>query len=594
MKVNIPRMNKPLNISLPQVSLHLAIKLFILGAFLALVSFFLIAGSANAVGGGTGTSNCPDPNNSYCNNVPGDPLDSDTPTRPKPGNAYARYYVNPNNHTYSVACTDWAGAGSWRTSANCNVNNSAVRNNSVGNYKDSWGQVVRPDGNYNSVINAPPTWYDSQKTCAPQGQKSAYSQSWNRKNEYTYKTTYDYRWERGYGWYPVSSTNVSGVYVYYTNVGCTFPVDRYTVTRCFWNYDGAAYYSTDRTRASAGWQWFTDRAPLSSDPRQPTGGSGTTPPNCDRVGSPNVAIGTNPDSLGYYRLDVNYNYKNFTKHSWNTHSGRELHTVGWTSGGTLNGSSTNFWVYSCRPGGGSNGSEGPFNSQGNIPNRDAFLNPATCPQVTWQCEWNDSTTAGLDRNAVRNGTISANQSIRVMRNGEQIPITFASIRVIDTSTPSDIDVTNGGSAPGIRDVTNIEYITKVKAGSTPFLGTDPNAASQYFKLYRERGNTATERFETWNNHANENLDKAIAFTWASDTADKPFVLQRQARVSASFFIPGPGSINSGGGVGASPGMVWDEGTYLCVDYTGRGASRVNNGTLTSESNPIQVVRATGK
>lgn len=381
---------------------------------------------------------------------------------------------------------------------------------------------------------------------------------------------------------------MTGQFVTYYAQSCVYPETRNSEVTCFWNYNGSSWYSNDRNRAASAWTLLGNRGAQAGDPRQPSGGTGTTPPNCDRTGTANVYYRTNVDKLGYYRMFVDYNYRTYYKEAWVIWGSQEVYS-NWTRGGTLPGSANTWWTYTCQPGL-SNALQGPWNWQNQLPDVDRYTNPATCPQVTWQCVLGDPTTIGLDRTAVLRGNLSPTTRSTVMRNGEKVNIDFARVRIVDTSTPNDIDVTDGGTAPSVRNVTNIAYQTFIKDGSTPFYGTDPNSSQQYFKYYNARAGDSKEKFNTWINHNNNNLEKAISFNWASTSKSQPFMMQRQYRVTAEFYIPGGSTIGSGG-AGGNPGYQWKQGTYDCRDYQGRGQSRVDRGLLTSTSNPVEVVRS---
>lgn len=491
---------------------------------------------------------------------------------------------------YTAPCTSWSGSGSWKIGSACNSDRNTVISSSGSGTQTGKGYLQFGINGYKAYFDGVGVTPDFNVSCAPSGQKSAYAQTWSRTITPAYTQTYT-SYLRGSNWAMRAGPIVlSGEGVLYKYLGCVYPKDASSSVKCFWNYGGNEYYSFDRKKASGAWTFVMNRPSLGSDPGVPSGGSGTTAPNCARTGTASVQFNDNPDLLGYYRMYVSYSYKTYSNLKWVTSSGSVLYST-WSSGSTLKGSATTWWTYSCQAGS-TNSTQGPYSSQASIPNVDSHLNPATCPQVNWQCKLGSPTIVGLDKTAVSNGTLSPTSPVSVLRNGEKVPLTFSLVKIVDTSTASDIDVTNGGTSPGVRNVTSIKYINLVKAGSTPFVGTDPNASNQYFKLYKNSSTTATEKFKTWYDKANTNIDKPIAFYWASDSASAPFAVQRQWKVTAEFLVPQGGSMG-GGGSPADVGMKWKVGTYDCKDYAGRGTSRVDKGILTATSNPVQVVRSAG-
>jgi hypothetical protein len=562
--------------------------LFIAGVFLAtMLSLFVFAQAAHADGGiGGGGGGDIDVGGGGAQ-PPASGIGTDTPDTPRPSGGSTGATLPDFVTPYQMACNNWSGAGSWKPGTNCVTTSDGVISAAPGEPKRGWGtSKVYPGMKFGTYV------VNNGQTCGPSGLKSAYGQNWRRVVSDYVEVDSTYRWNRNFGWVKVSSSQkLMGQYISYYSYGCLYPTDSYSQTVCFWNYGGNAKYSIDRTRNLSAWTHYGDRPKLGSDPRVPTGGSGTTPPNCDRTGSANVYYKTQTNPLGYYKMLITYNYKVYTKLAWIAWGNQEVYAQ-WSQGGTQNGSATTYWTHTCRPGA-PNATEGPYNNQGAIPNLDRYTNPATCPQVTWQCKLGTPTTVGLDRNAVLGGTLSPTTKASAMRNGEKVNIDFANVRIVDTSSIRDVDVTDGGTSPGVKDVTNISYKTEVKPGSTPFYGTDANSGTQYFKYYSKRTGTTTEKFGSWLNNNNANQDKAISFNWASESSTQGFVLQRTYRVTASFLVPQGGDMGTGGAGAAKP-YTWKVGTYDCHDYSGRGNSRVDRGILTSSSNPITVVRATNK
>lgn len=565
--------------------------LFVVGLLASLMLMFAFSSAAHAAPCAPGDNMCgvtSDPGNPGGNGNPGGSGGGSSNPGPKPPDQYV--YTPPrtnSNFNFVVNCSNWSGAGSWIPSASCNTTQDAVLRAQNSAPAKGWGEVAQ---------NGAPgiTDFIGGMSCGPIGAKSGYAQNWSKQVAVTNVQQYTWVLAGTQGWVRVPwALQPVGASVYYTFLGCAYPVDSYQYLSCFYNYGGTAYYSPDRTRAFAGWSNFGPRPALASDPRPPSGGTGQTPPSCDRTGSAYVYFGKNPDQLGYYAMHVTYTYRNYTDLQWSIPGGRVLYNQ-WTRSGPIAGSATTWWAFSCRPGVALNQAvEGAFNSQGSLPNRDAYLNPATCYTTSWQCVLTTQSTVGLDRNAVAAGTVNPKTGVTVMRNGEQIPVTFATVKIVDTSTAADIDVTNGQSSPSVQKINSISYVDNVKPGSTPFNGTDPNAGNQYFKFFTAPGSTTTESFGTYYLGANQNVNKAISFYWASDSAAQPFAMQRQWKVDGVFRIPLPSGIGSSAGTGGG-GYTYKQGQYDCHSYTGRGANRVDKGILVSETNPITVVRATNQ
>lgn len=515
----------------------------------------------------------------------------DYSTKPR---SYTKYVaVDPNNRNFAVGCTSWDGSGAWKTSSNCSVTDGNVNvaaGGMVSNGTITFLNNSNGGGGATSTNSNPTTFYDSDKSCAPVGAKSPYAQTWNITITQTYKKTYDYTWSRADKiWYVNSPTqSLTGEYVVYTKVGCTLPVEDKVYTKCFWNYGGNAYYSIDRTRTASGWEDFGARPAQSSDPSTPFGGSGGTAPTCAQTGSVDIDYPKDVDKLGYYKNYVSYNYRTYTNVRWLTAAGAVLNNQ-WSTGSTLNGSATTWWAYSCSAGL-PNATEGAYYSQGALPDRDSSLNPANCPQSVWECQLASPQTVGLDLTSIAAGTTNPNTPVTVMRNGEKIPVAFAKVRVVDRTNNSNTDVTNGAVGGGVKDITNIEYKAEVKMGSTPFYGTNPNDSKQYFKLFRNATSDSTDKWGTWYGNANANINKTLAFVWASE-GSKPFVAERNYRVTGSFLVPQGGAINSGSSAGAPQGSEWKVGTYDCLDYDYSSGTRVSNGPLTAYSNNVNVVRS---
>ena len=330
------------------------------------------------------------------------------------------------------------------------------------------------------------------------------------------------------------------------------------------------------------------RGALAGDPNAPVwNGDENTEPTCDRTGSANVKITQNleENGYGYYRLSPTYSYQKYVRTDW-VGGGITFYSK-WTNPNGGNGSNTGWFTYSCsadRP------FEGPFSYNG-LPDRSANFDPASCPQVNWQCELEDSTTIGLDRGIIPAGTTKVTTPVTVMRNGETIPLTFSKLRVVDyTANGAGVNVTNGVAGPGVKNVSGIDYKSNVKEGSTPFYGTDVNSNSQYFKQYKTFDTKNVEKWDIWLTDANTNVNKGISFNWASDGA-AAFAAERQYRVTAEFYVPRGTTIDSDGNAG-SYGYRWIKDTKNCYEYDSSGNQTSN--MLTATSNPTNVVRSVGE
>jgi hypothetical protein len=561
--------------------------------------FMLILAMSNAVKAEAEvTKTCADgsvvPANFICATIQDPEVEiQDKPTT-SPGPEQQNVSADPNNRNFRVLCTDWSGTPAWKPSSVCSVTNADVLSAAGG--KQSWGvtavdETQVGDGFVPRDVSLNPiTYYDSDKSCAPNGDKSRYAQTWNLQVIQTYQRNWDWVLDTSTNeWNSTPSASVlSGEQVTYTKVGCVPPQNSIIQVRCSWNYGGNSSYSPDKNRPIAAWEDFGSRPTLSSDPSVPTGGNGQVAPTCDDVGNTNVVYAKPVDNLGYYKIYVDYNYRIYTNLKWVTSSGTVLYSQ-WSQGLELAGSSTTWWAYSCSADL-TNAVEGAYYSQETLPNRDAFLNPANCSQATWECQLSSPQTVGLDLSKVAAGIINPTTPVTVMRNGEKISVTFSEVRIIDTTNGTNIDITNGGIGAGIKNITNIEYKTEVREGSTPFFGTDANDPKQYFKLFKSATSDSTDKWGKWYSDANTNLDKNLSFMWASDNG-KPFIAERTYRVTGSFLVPQGGDVSTSTSAGTPQGSEWKVGTYDCLDYDYSSGARVSNGPLTAYTNDVNVVRS---
>lgn len=618
--------------ALPQTYNPLSLRRVFMYALLtvAFSILFILSGGANAFanppdfGGGSGSVGgggaATGPGSSRNN-----PIDNGAPR----GRTYGKVSVNPNNYNFKLPCTNWSGSGSYKPSASCNVTKNALYGAAKYNGRSktqSWGIVLSLDaigtggGRWAPapVSNYYPAGYTSVRgeptslTCGAQGTRSGYAQTWNLTAVQTFRKTSRFvrdgvyqdptskKWVVRYKEsVPGGNGDLMGESIAYEKRNCQYPkIVNANPVYCYWNYNGQSLYSKTKGAALSSWSKYMTRSKLSNDPRPPSGGSGNTAPRCDRVGSAYVQMVTPFRELGYYNLKVSWDWKRFSNAQW-VGDGKVLWN-NWTSGSTQKGSAANFWTYNCRPDAPQNLTEGPYNSQGAIPDRDQFVNSANCIQAKWECEIATPSTLGYDKAQVNSGAVNPKSAAYVMRNGQKVPLNFATVRIVDLTGNGRQDVTNGNAGTGVRNITKIEYKNNVEAGSTPFRGDskkadDANASGQYFQLFNgsATSNGTADKFNVWRTKANaaSEVTKSITFNWASDPGSK-FVIQRVWRVSGEFRIPQGGSGDMVSKPAPSGGFNWIKGTYNCMEYTGTGSNRKQTGQpLIAETNDAVVVRS---
>jgi hypothetical protein len=488
-----------------------------------------------------------------------------------------------DNHNFTINCDN-----AWAEGAGCNVGVASIQNKEGRGFTCS---NAAADTSYNQCDNLSPTanstrFQPAGFTCPPLADgKAAYAQTWHLRVSETNRNVYVY--EDG-------KTVSSGQYLYsriyyYTFSNCVYPTDRVSTVTCFWNYSGNAKYSLSRGSIGSNGQDFGTRPSRGDDPRPPSGGVAKVAPSCDRTGSAYVRYDTSVNDLGYYKVQVNWTQKTFKNTQWIGAGGAVLRN-NWTSTGPTDGGAAAYFAYSCSPTT-PNATEGPFNSPGSIPNRDAFLNPANCPQALWQCELATPTTLALDRPSVMNGSVNPSSKSSVMRNGEKNPMIWSTLRIVDITRGGRVDVTNGNQGNAVRNINKLEYKDSVTEGSTPFYGKDANDKDQYFKQLEGGTSRSSIKWDVWRSEANKNTDKAMAFYWASDDENKPFSAKRVFRVSGEFLIP-KGGVISPQGPGAPQGMVWKAGTYDCHEYANQNGQRIDKGILEAKTNQVVVLRST--
>jgi len=237
----------------------------------------------------------------------------------------------------------------------------------------------------------------------------------------------------------------------------------------------------------------------------------------------NAALDLAGEPYGYYRLQANYNYQNYSRVIWDpTWTGREI-VIDWRGTGIQSGSLANYGAYSCQVNGG-RVSVGAYNT---LPAGVDF-SEARCSPNTWECT--------VSANPQINGT---DQPTTVMRDGELVPLQLGQVSV------------SGG---GIRDVDtgstttiageNSSYQLTVNSGSTPFRGSNANASNQYFALWNQN-TTTRENFNTWTKDPNGNRNKYLNYYWSSDNGTD-WSLSYEARIDeAEFLVPVVNSSDGG-------------------------------------------------
>jgi len=295
-------------------------------------------------------------------------------------------------------------------------------------------------------------------------------------------------------------THYTGAYS--CNYPSTPPVPTITQTvTCSWNYGGSFYYSINRSAIQGGGTFLENRARQAGDPGAPVL-NGNSLSSCV-TGNVNLTWAAKIKDYGYYTARTSHNEKTFYK--WGYPSWTKNPNVFWTQSGTTTKGNNYYFTYSCPSALESFGEN--FNA---LPAQGARqFDISECPSTKWQC--NIAGTLDIA------GTHSPTELIR---NGRNVSLTYPSVTV-------------GGT--GITKIQPMQYKTDVKAGSTPFKGTDPNASNQSFALKKVDGTTA-EKFGQWQNDAANNRQKYLQFYWPS-AAKGSFGVKASYQFTADFLVP---------------------------------------------------------
>lgn len=291
---------------------------------------------------------------------------------------------------------------------------------------------------------------------------------------------------------------------------------------CYWNVTYSSAGSTNRSAV----QWGgtpTNKPPVvrvADTSRQPWTNkvNGEARLNdCTTYIPYSAALNLENEPYAYYRLQANGLTQYWEQYIWDTAwTGGRAISAEWRAG-SINGlRDARYSVYTCSLNGGS-----PVNypNFGSLPTSVNFKE-ASCPQVRWSCN--------IPRSPEINGTGVATT---VMRDGTLVPLRLPGVNL---SGPSIRDVTT--KTAGAVNGNNLSYKLTVNDGSSPFLGTDPNASKQYFNLYNQNGKTR-ESFNTWSKDPNANINKYMSYYWSTDNG-KTWSLTYSARVDqAEFYVP---------------------------------------------------------
>jgi len=343
--------------------------------------------------------------------------------------------------------------------------------------------------------------------------------------------------------------------LYILSYTCNYPAlppDPNTVlqtVRCYTDYDAYLYQAQTKGSIAPGNGSLVGGAAspnpqLNLDAPGPNPGQGNNPGlDLNACGSFSGGAQFNLNApqdggYGYYRLDLNPRYRNCSLIGYPRWTGNydadRIDCSGTIGAGTY----SNYAVSAC------NYNYVKYGSHGSLPDN---VNFAISACTDFRCVVDGSTTIS-----------GHTDPIEVMRNGENIPVKYATIHIENGPTARP----EGGIGTW-----NIQGQTNVIDGSNPYnAATTVNGAKQYFQLKNTTG--TRENFGTWEDQ--NRVDDFISYNWASDTG-KSWALYRTWRVTnVEFYVPIPNT--TGGGYT----MGWQDQVIYCGQ---------------SNSNPVTVVRS---
>jgi hypothetical protein len=304
-----------------------------------------------------------------------------------------------------------------------------------------------------------------------------------------------------------------------------------TKYECYWGVSYSGGYSESRSSVKNG------GAPTGiisfSDPSTMPYTTATTVENCSGV---DLKANMELKEYAYYRLSGSYNFRSYLKTVY-------IFDTKWTAG-AIRVSSTNititenslksngagktvstYGVYSCSnvPDAYRNYTYAELPAQGTV-----IFNESACNQVQgkWSCVIPDSPKINATSN-----------NVQLMRDGTFVPLTLPKV-VVSGNVVRDTTTKQVGNLSG----NNLSYKTNVVAGSSPFLGTDPNASKQYFELFNNAKNKET--FNAWKVDPNNNINKNLSYYWSSDNGAS-WKMTYEARINtAEFNVPVKGSTDA--------------------------------------------------
>jgi hypothetical protein len=497
------------------------------------------------------------------------------PTRDSEGNPVSAIYVTYNETiSYAVTAyeyTDFAPEFAW-----------GIIGGVPENY---WTNKTPPGGAIGQwkVLSAKGTAYTRISTILPYGGLtietspwySSNSQfvNWKAQNKFNYKGT-------------TKSVLQSYIPTYsITDVNCVYPFKPkvqplYTVT-CLLYYDSTFYQSLSKDAIRSGGSLVGTRNGLragqTADINQGRGNNygvnASNHLNCnnDTLRTTETYDVDNPEDggYGYYRLSAQVHATRCAVEgypSWTQDKSKDRVT-GCTDPFLYN-TYNSYATYSCegfiRTGQGSG-------AWAALPNNVNFAVSACEPFV---CTITGTTRIG-----------NSDLPIQVMRNGENIPVTYPTVS-IDTAGSPFARPDNG--APNWESVTSAA--SGVTAGSSPFYGNSTNSSKQYFNLRNAEDRSTTflsarsgdsvnannsNPASAWqplliNGAQNPNYSNGfIRFNWASDTG-KTWNMFRTFRVAGEFYVP----IVNGSGGGTS--MGWQSEDKYCGNVVSNSVTVVRS------------------